>query len=101
MVSPMTDWDSFAQSLASRHRQITEGLAAFVRMDTVSQEPERVRRGAEWLAGAMRARGIESQILETGGNPAVFGQLTVPGARHTVLIYCHYDVKPAPIDEWR
>jgi acetylornithine deacetylase/succinyl-diaminopimelate desuccinylase-like protein len=97
----MTDWNAFADALRARHRSITDGLAAFVRMDTVSQEPERVRRGAAWLVDAMRARGIEGRILETGGNPAVFGEIRAPGARRTVLLYCHYDVKPAPAAEWR
>ncbi len=98
---PMTNWGLFDQALGARHRSITEGLASFLRVDTVSQEPERVRRGAEWLVAAMHARGIDGRIMETGGNPAVFGELPVPGARRTVLLYCHYDVKPAPADEWR
>ena len=39
-------------------------------------------------------------MLETGGGPAVFGERRVPGATRTVLIYCHYDTKPAPAKEW-
>jgi acetylornithine deacetylase/succinyl-diaminopimelate desuccinylase-like protein len=97
----MTDWNAFERTMAGERRAITEGLAAFVAVDTVSQQPERVRRGAQWLASAMRARGIEAEVLDTGGNPAVFGRVRVSGARRTVLIYCHYDVKPAPPAEWR
>jgi acetylornithine deacetylase/succinyl-diaminopimelate desuccinylase-like protein len=77
-----------------------DGLAEFVRLDTVSQKPDRVRLGAEWLSRAMRARGLEARVMETGGNPAVFGALPVPGAERTLLIYCHYDVKPAPPAGW-
>jgi acetylornithine deacetylase/succinyl-diaminopimelate desuccinylase-like protein len=77
-----------------------DGLAEFVRLDTVSQKPDRVRVGAEWLSRAMRARGLEARVMETGGNPAVFGALPVPGAERTLLIYCHYDVKPAPPAGW-
>src|ERR1700732_3716871 len=73
-----------------------EGLADFLRLDTVSQQADRVRAGAAWLSRAMRARGLEARVLETGGNPAVFGALPAPGAERTLLIYCHYDVKPAP-----
>ena len=79
---------------------IMDGLADFLRLDTVSQKPDRVRAGAEWLAGAMRARGLEARIMETGGNPAVFGSFPGPRAERTLLIYCHYDVKPAPAAGW-
>jgi len=77
-----------------------EGLTEFLRLDTVSQKPDRVRAGAEWLSRAMRVRGLEAQVLETGGNPVVYGALPMPGAGRTLLIYCHYDVKPAPPAGW-
>lgn len=77
-----------------------EGLTGFLRLDTVSQNPAGVRAGGEWLARAMRARGLTAQVLETGGNPAVFGSLPLPGAARTLLVYCHYDVKPAPAAGW-
>jgi len=97
----MTDWNRFERAIAQEQRTITEGLAAFVAVDTVSQEPTRVRRGAEWLAQAMRDRAVEAEILETGGNPVVYGRVARPGARRSVLIYCHFDVKPAPAAEWQ
>jgi acetylornithine deacetylase/succinyl-diaminopimelate desuccinylase-like protein len=77
-----------------------EGLAEFLRLDTVSQNPTGVRTGAEWLVRAMAARGLAAQVMETGGNPAVYGSLPHPGAHRTLLIYCHYDVKPAPPAGW-
>jgi acetylornithine deacetylase/succinyl-diaminopimelate desuccinylase-like protein len=79
---------------------MVEGFASFLRIDTVSREPERVRIGAEWLVREMRARGIEARLMETGGNPAVFGERRAAGAQRTVLMYCHYDVKPAPPAGW-
>jgi acetylornithine deacetylase/succinyl-diaminopimelate desuccinylase-like protein len=77
-----------------------DGLAQFLRLDTVSQNPAGVRAGAEWLARAMTARGLDTRVMETGGNPVVYGSLPLPGARRTLLIYCHYDVKPAPPTGW-
>jgi acetylornithine deacetylase/succinyl-diaminopimelate desuccinylase-like protein len=96
----MTDWAAFDQALRARRRRIVNGFADFLRVDTVSQQRERVRIGAGWLQQAMQARTLEARIVETGGNPAVFGERRVPGARGTVLIYCHYDVKPAPGQGW-
>ncbi|OGK79787.1 MAG: hypothetical protein A2X52_02145 [Candidatus Rokubacteria bacterium GWC2_70_16] len=96
----MTDWDSFDRLLASRRRVIVEGLIPFLRLESVSQERERVRACGEWLARAMQARGLEARVIETGGNPAVFGERRLPGARRTLLLYGHYDTKPVPPDGW-
>ncbi|HEX5530235.1 MAG TPA: hypothetical protein VFZ82_11765, partial [Methylomirabilota bacterium] len=100
MSAPSPDWAGLGQAITARRRPILEGLADFIRLDTVSQRPDRVRVGAEWLTRAMRARGIEARIIETGGNPAVYGAVPAPGATSTVLIYCHYDVKPATPAGW-
>jgi acetylornithine deacetylase/succinyl-diaminopimelate desuccinylase-like protein len=96
----MTDWARFDRLLASRHRTIVDGFVEFLRLNSVSQEGDRVRATGEWLAAAMRARGLDGRVLETGGNPAVFGERRVPGATRTVLIYCHYDTKPIPLKGW-
>jgi len=100
-VTVETDWGDFDRALRARCREILARFTAFLRIDTVSQEPVRVRRGAEWLARAMTERGLEVRLLEGEGNPSVYGERRVPGARRTVLIYCHYDTKPAPPGEWR
>ncbi len=95
-----TDWTAFDRLLASRRRAIVESFADFLRLNSVSQEQALVRATGEWLAAAMRARGLDGRVLETGGNPAVFGERRVPGATRTVLIYCHYDTKPIPLKGW-
>ena len=100
MGTPSPDWAGLGQAVAARRRPIMDGLADFLRLDTVSQKPDRVRAGAEWLTRAMQARGLEARIMETGGNPVVYGALPAPGTTVTVLIYCHYDVKPAPPAGW-
>ncbi len=97
----MTNWATFDRHLTSRRRAIVEGLVEFVRLNSVSQESARVRATGEWLAAALRARGLHGRLLETGGNPVVFGERRVPGATRTLLIYCHYDTKPIPQTGWR
>ena len=94
------DWQRLTEAIRTRHRAIVEELAEFLRHDTVTQNLDGVRAGAFWLAQAMRARGLTADVLETGGNPAVYGALSSPGAHRTVLIYCHYDTKPAPAAGW-
>src|SRR6202035_1081150 len=96
MSVPEPDWAGLHHAVTTRHLPIMEGLAEFLRLDTVSQKPDRVRAGAEWLSRAMRARGLEARVLETGGNPAVFGGLPAPEADLTLLISCPYAVNPPP-----
>ena len=100
MGALMTDWTAFDRLLTSRRRSIVESFVEFVRLESVSQEPEKVRVTGEWLASEMRARKLDGRVLETGGNPAVFGERRVPGATRTVLLYCHYDTKPIPLNGW-
>jgi acetylornithine deacetylase/succinyl-diaminopimelate desuccinylase-like protein len=94
------DWPAFDRALRERRRSILEGFVELLRVDTVSQRPERVRAGAEWLRRAMESRGLTTRVLETGGNPVVLGERRVPGASRTVLVYCHFDTKPAPAAGW-
>jgi acetylornithine deacetylase/succinyl-diaminopimelate desuccinylase-like protein len=94
------DWLAFDRALRSRRRQILERFVECLRVDTVSQQPARVRAGAAWLARAMERAGLAARVLETGGNPVVFGERRVVGAERTVLIYCHFDTKPAPHAGW-
>ena len=63
-------------------------------------DPERRRRSREHPqerdapprdAGQARADG---EVLETAGNPLVWGELKVPGATRTLLLYAHYDGQP-------
>ena len=80
-------------------------LFDFLRIPSVSARSEHdgdTARAADWLAGAMRAAGLEVEILPTAGHPIVLGEWRKagPGAP-TVLIYGHYDVQPPePLDLW-
>ena len=69
--------------------------------------PERRRRQAEHppqrRAPARNAarHGFTAELLETTGNPLVYGELRVPGATRTLLFYCHYDGQPVDAKEWK
>ena len=71
MTPAHPDWQRLTQAVTARQRSIVEGLAEFLRHDTVTQNPDGVRVGAHWLMQAMRSRGLTAEVLETGGNPAV------------------------------
>ena len=46
----MTDWTAFDRRLTARRRAIVERFVEFLRLESVSQEPEKVRATGEWLA---------------------------------------------------
>src|SRR6478609_2188178 len=96
-----------ALEYARRHRaRFVDELTAFVRFPSVSAQPSHagdVRACAGWLAGKLRAAGLERvEVVPTPGHPSVLGEWRHAPGRPTVLIYGHYDVQPPdPLAEWK
>ena len=88
----------------NRDRYLEE-LKALLAIPSISALPEHagdVRRCAEWCGDEMRRVGLEHvRLMETPGNPIVYGDwLGAPGGP-TVLFYGHYDVQPVdPLNLW-
>jgi acetylornithine deacetylase/succinyl-diaminopimelate desuccinylase-like protein len=88
----------------SRDRYVEE-LKQYLAIPSVSALPQHaadVRRCAEWTADALRAAGLDNvELIETPGNPVVYGEwLGAPG-KPTILYYGHYDVQPVdPVNLW-
>ncbi|MBI1876107.1 MAG: dipeptidase [Acidobacteria bacterium] len=88
----------------NRDRYVGElkGYLAIPSISALPQHAADVRRCAEWTAEEMRRVGLENvRLIETPGNPVVYGDwLGAPGAP-TILFYGHYDVQPVdPVDLW-
>ena len=77
--------------------ELLESLA----IPNVAADRPNIRRNAEHLRTILDRRGFVSEILETTGNPLVYGALNVPGATRTVLFYCHYDGQPVDVKAWK
>ncbi|WIB27889.1 M20/M25/M40 family metallo-hydrolase [Curtobacterium sp. MCSS17_015] len=98
-----TGVDDVAAGLRAAQDEIVEQLSDWVRIPSVASQPERtldVQRSARWLAGAMRAVGLRTEVLDAGGSPAVYGEWLVDPALPTVLVYSHHDVRHAKPEEW-
>jgi acetylornithine deacetylase/succinyl-diaminopimelate desuccinylase-like protein len=82
--------------------QIVRELSDFVALPNVAADSANIRGNADHLVRMMTARGIAARRLEsaTGGPPAVYGELTTPGARRTVVFYAHYDGQPVDTTRW-
>jgi acetylornithine deacetylase/succinyl-diaminopimelate desuccinylase-like protein len=82
-----------------------EELKAFLAIPSISALPEHagdVKRCAEWCADEMRRIGLQNvRLIETPGNPVVYGDWMGAAGAPTILFYGHYDVQPVdPLNLW-
>src|SRR5688572_6219461 len=88
----------------NRDRYVDE-LKQYLAIPSISALPQHaadVRRAAEWTADALRSAGMQNvRLIDTPGNPVVYGDwLGAPG-KPTILFYGHYDVQPVdPVNLW-
>lgn len=101
-----------AQSGAELRRQVAEWVSAnhgplyaelveLLSIPNVAADTANIRRNAEHLQKMLARRGFTAEMLETDGNPLVFGALEVPGATRTILFYSHYDGQPVDPAAWK
>ena len=79
-------------------------LFEMLRIPSVGADPAfaaDTRRNAEWLAAHLAALGLDKAcVMETAGHPVVYGEWLGAGPdKPTVLVYGHYDVVPAVMED--
>lgn len=84
--------------------EFREQLFEMLRIPSLSGDPAfaaDVRRMAEWLAAHMQGLGLDTvAVMETAGHPVVYGEWMRAGEdKPTVLVYGHYDVVPAAMED--
>lgn len=85
-------------------KRFREELFEMLRIPSLSGDPAHaadVRRMAEWLANHMAGLGLDKvAVMETAGHPVVYGEWMGAGPdKPTVLVYGHYDVVPASLED--
>jgi acetylornithine deacetylase/succinyl-diaminopimelate desuccinylase-like protein len=85
----------------THQKEIVGELLEALAIPNVAADQPNIRRNAEHLRTMLGRRGFVVEILETTGNPLVYGSLNVPGATRTVLFYCHYDGQPVDVKAWK
>lgn len=84
------------------HQQAIVGeLLDALAIPNVADDKADIGRNADHLRGVLAKRGFAAELLETSGNPLVYGSLVVPGATRTVLFYCHYDGQHVDPRAWK
>jgi len=92
--------EAFGYIEENRQRFIEE-LKQLVAQPSISSYDQGVKECALLLKEMMERSGIEARIIETPGQPIVYGETGPQGAPLTMLIYGHYDVQPPePLELW-
>ncbi len=78
-------------------REFTDLLA----IPNLASDRANIRRNADLLVEMLQRRGVTARLLEVpDAPPSVFGELKVPGATHTLVLYAHYDGQPVDPAQW-
>ena len=95
-------WVTRARAWVDANREpVKRELIELLSLPNVAADRANVRRNAERLREMFTKRGFTVELLETAGNPLVYGELRVPGAARTLLLYCHYDGQPVEPKGWK
>ena len=71
-----TAFPALSSEWTDRHQQSVVGeLIDLLSIPNVAADRANIRRNAEHLRGMLAARGFAAEILETSGNPLVYGDL--------------------------
>ncbi len=100
-LSAETPAEAARQFTTSHQPKLTQEFSEFLSIPNVAADSGNLKRNADLLVEALKKRGVESRLLSIPGAPSVvYGQITVPGARHTIVFYAHYDGQPVTPSEW-
>ena len=80
--------------VAANQRTIVGELVELLSIPNVAADKRQHPQERGVPAGMLERRGLTAELLETDGNPLVYGELKVPDATRTLLLYAHYDGQP-------
>ena len=96
-----------ARAAARKHREANEAkilreFSALLALPNVASSHADIRRNADHLVTMLGQRGAAAQVLEVPDAPvSVFGEIRVPGATRTIMLYAHFDGQPVDPREWQ
>jgi acetylornithine deacetylase/succinyl-diaminopimelate desuccinylase-like protein len=98
--------NSVKDYIAENQERFLDELYSLLRIPSISSKPENkadMQCCAERWRELLLAAGAEScKVIQTQGNPVVYGYKKIGDDKPTILIYGHYDVMPVdPIENWK
>ena len=95
--------DSVRAYRKAHEHEILMEFIQLLSIPNVSSDRENIRRNADAIMLMMKRRGLNPRLLEAADKaapPAVYGELKVPGATRTLVLYAHYDGQPTDPKQW-
>jgi acetylornithine deacetylase/succinyl-diaminopimelate desuccinylase-like protein len=86
--------------LANKEHDIIREFNEFLSIPNVSSDRANINRNAEFIKVMMEKRGLQASIIQTYGNPVVYGEWNAPNATQTLAFYAHYDGQPVEPSYW-
>ena len=101
----MADMNSVIDFINTHRDRYVDELKQYLAIPSISALPQHaadVKRCAEWCADEMRRIGLQNvKLIDTPGNPVVYGDWLGAAGAPTILFYGHYDVQPVdPLNLW-
>jgi acetylornithine deacetylase/succinyl-diaminopimelate desuccinylase-like protein len=82
--------------------EILRNFENLLSIPNVASDTENIRRNADMLVKLLQQRHVDARLLTTDGEPpVVYGEIKTPGAKHTIVLYAHYDGQPVTPSEWK
>jgi acetylornithine deacetylase/succinyl-diaminopimelate desuccinylase-like protein len=85
----------------SNQRSIVNELVELVSIPNLVGDADNIEKNSAAVRSLLARHGFRAEVLRTGGNPFVYGDLRVPGATRTILLYAHYDGQPVDAPRWK
>jgi acetylornithine deacetylase/succinyl-diaminopimelate desuccinylase-like protein len=77
---------------------------SFLSIPNLASDIQNILRNANWIQDYMKSKQISNvQLLHPVTKdqpPAVYGEVLVPGATETIILYAHYDGQPVDSTKW-
>ena len=102
-VSAQTLNDKVKQFVQANKDRMMDEYTSFVSIPNVSADSQNIPLNTAFIQKMMQDKGIKSELLHgttAGVNPAVYGEIKVPGAKRTIAFYAHYDGQPVNPKQW-
>jgi acetylornithine deacetylase/succinyl-diaminopimelate desuccinylase-like protein len=97
----MPSYEKYIDDNNDAHLKEFIELVSIPSISSIPAHKPDVAKAADWIVNKLKAIGIPTaQVIQTGGQPAVFGSWDKAPGKPTVLIYAHYDVQPVKESEW-